>query len=68
MQKITPVNTPKDGRNFFRVEATPESKTDQVRPGMEGVGKIEVNQRRLIWIYTRDLVNWARLWLWSWIP
>jgi len=68
VQKITPVNTPKDGRNFFRVEATPESKTDQVRPGMEGVGKIEVNQRRLIWIYTRDLVNWARLWLWSWIP
>lgn len=68
VQKITPVNTAKDGRNFFRVEATPQSKTDHVRPGMEGVGKIEVNQRRLIWIYTRDLVNWARLWLWSWIP
>lgn len=68
IQKITPVNTAKEGRNFFRVEATPESKTDNVRPGMEGVGKIEVSQRRLIWIYTRDLVNWARLWWWSWVP
>lgn len=68
VEKITPVNTARDGRNFFRVEARPLEATDRVRPGMEGVGKIEVDQRRLIWIWTRDLVNWARLWLWSWIP
>lgn len=68
VEKITPVNTAKEGRNFFRVEAIPLSATDNVRPGMEGVGKIEVDQRKLISIYTRDLVNWARLWLWSWIP
>jgi len=68
VQKITPVNTPKEGRNFFRVEAAPESSIDRVRPGMEGVGKIRVDERRLIWIWTRDLVNWARLWIWSWIP
>jgi hypothetical protein len=66
--KITPVNTPKEGRNFFRVEAAPLGGIDRVRPGMEGVGKIEVDERRLIWIWTRDIVNWARLWVWSWMP
>jgi multidrug resistance efflux pump len=68
VEKITPVNTAKEGRNFFRVEAAPTGSIDRVRPGMEGVGKIEVDQRRLIRIWTRDLVNWARLWLWSWLP
>lgn len=68
VKKITPVNTAKDGRNFFRVEAAPIGPTDRVRPGMEGIGKIEVDQRRLIAIYTRDLVNWARLWIWTWWP
>ncbi len=68
VKKITPVNTAKDGRNFFRVEAAPLTPTERIRPGMEGIGKIEVDQRRLISIYTRDLVNWARLWLWTWWP
>jgi RND family efflux transporter MFP subunit len=68
VRKITPVNTPKEGRNFFRVEASPESGIERVRPGMEGVGKIVVGERRLIWIWTRDLVNWTRLWIWSWLP
>ena len=45
-----------------------DRQTERVRPGMEGIGKIEVNQRRLISIYTRDLVNWAKLWLWTWWP
>jgi RND family efflux transporter MFP subunit len=68
VRKITPVNTAKEGRNFFRVEAAPLSHTDRIRPGMEGIGKIDVESRRLISIYTRDLVNWARLWLWTWWP
>jgi multidrug resistance efflux pump len=68
VQKITPVNTAKDGRNFFRVEAAPESKMPGLRPGMEGVGKIDIDRRRLIAIYTRDLINWVRLWIWSWWP
>ncbi len=39
--KVTPVNTAKEGRNFFRVEAILENPpASRVRPGMEGVGKI----------------------------
>ena len=41
--KITPVSTAKDGRNLFRVEAELGAHADErLRPGMEGVAKIEV--------------------------
>jgi hypothetical protein len=35
---------------------------------MEGVGKIEVEQRKLVWIWTHTLTDWIRLWLWSRLP
>ncbi len=67
--QLTPVSTAKDGRNYFRVEAkltTPPS--DRLRPAMEGVGKIAVDQRSLVWIWTHDIVDWASLKLWGWLP
>lgn len=68
VSKITPVNEAKDGRNYFRVEAQLEGDAGRLRPGMEGVGKIFVEQRKLVWIWTRSLVDWVRLTLWSWAP
>lgn len=35
---------------------------------MEGVGKIEIDQRRLIWIWGHPILDWLRLKLWSWLP
>lgn len=66
--KITPVSTAREGRNYFRVEARLDRTPPNLRPGMEGVGKIEIAQRRLIWIWTRQAVNWLRLQLWTWLP
>jgi len=67
--KITPVSTAKDGRNFFRVEAELDSQSGQhLRPGMEGVAKIHVDERRLVSIWTRELVDWLRLKAWTWLP
>ena len=69
VSKITPVNTAKDGRNFFRVEAVLDAGAgERLRPGMEGVGKVYVEERKLVWIWTRNFVDWLRLWLWSWLP
>jgi hypothetical protein len=65
---VTPVSTSEDGRNYFRVEAKMDRGAERLRPGMEGVGKIEVGERRLIWIWTRSLTDWLRLQLWSWLP
>lgn len=68
VQKITPVTTAKEGRNYFRVEGRIETVTDQLRPGMEGVGKITVDRRRLIWVWTHEALDWVRLKLWRWMP
>ena len=69
VNKVTPVNTAKEGRNFFRVEAKlDDAAKARLRPGMEGVGKIEIDERKYVWIWTRGLIDWLRLWLWSWTP
>ena len=67
--KITPVSTPKEGRNVFRVEAQIAARADtRLRPGMEGVAKVEIEERRLISIWTRRLTDWLALKSWSWLP
>lgn len=68
VEKITPVSVVDQGRNFFRVEARAKGAIDKLRPGMEGVGKIQVERRRLVWIWTHKLVHWMRMWVWSWWP
>jgi multidrug efflux pump subunit AcrA (membrane-fusion protein) len=67
--RVTPVNSAKEGRNFFRVEAALDAPpASRLRPGMEGVGKIYVEERRLVWIWTHGFTDWVRLWVWSWLP
>ncbi|MGQ9647140.1 MAG: efflux RND transporter periplasmic adaptor subunit [Thermodesulfobacteriota bacterium] len=68
IEKITPVSVAKEGRNYFRVEARLEDVSERLRPGMEGVGKIYIDRRKLIWIWTHELIDWVRLKLWTWIP
>ena len=40
---------------------------DAIRPGMEGVGKIGVDRRKLAWIWTHALIDRLRLALWTWV-
>ncbi len=68
VSKITPVATARDGHNFFRVEASLDQAPAQLRPGMEGVGKISVGERRLWWVLTHTFTDWLRLKLWGWLP
>jgi hypothetical protein len=68
VQQITPVSTIKEGRNYFRVEARLRHPPEAVRPGMEGVGKIVVGDRKLIWIWTHSAIDWLRLTAWKWMP
>jgi len=66
VQHITPVAATKEGRNFFEVEGTLKI-TDPIalRPGLEGVAKIKIGKRPLIWILTHRIIDWTRLTLWS---
>jgi RND family efflux transporter MFP subunit len=68
VQRITPVSSAEEGRNHFRVEAHLDERPEFLRPGMEGVAKIEVGRRSLLWIWTHGLIDRLRLWLWTWTP
>ena len=65
--RLLPVSTAEGGRNFFQVEATLGRSAATLRPGMEGVAKIDVEPRKLVWIWSHNLVNWLRLSVWTWI-
>jgi len=68
VERITPVSSAADGENFFRVEARLQQRFAQLRPGMEGVAKVDIGERSLLWIWTHDIITWLHLWLWRWIP
>ena len=69
VRTITPVATQHDGRNVFRVEAHIDGgNAARLRPGMEGIGKVTVGERSLIWIWTHRFFDWLRLSLWNWMP
>ncbi len=63
--RITPVATARDGRNFYEVEGRIDDKGAALRPGLQGVAKIEAGQRSTAWIWGHRFVDWARLAIWS---
>ena len=65
IQRLTAVAEVKDGENGFTVEAKLATTPPQINPGMQGVGKIMVGKTNLITLWTRSLIDWARLKLWS---
>jgi RND family efflux transporter MFP subunit len=68
VSKITPVSTAEEGKNCFRVEAALNNADPRIRPGMEGVGKILVDERNLFLIWTEPLWDWLRMAAWKWTP
>jgi biotin carboxyl carrier protein len=65
IDKITPVSQAGEGANYFQVEASLVDTPGFLRPGMQGVSKITIGERQLMWIWTHKLVDWLRLKLWS---
>jgi len=68
VKKITPITIAEEGSNYFRVEADLEEASPRLRPGMEGVGKVSIDRRLIISVWTRDMIDWLRIRLWSWLP
>lgn len=68
IDKITPVATAEEGRNFFRVEADLTEPSGALRPGMQGVAKVDIGTRKIFWIYTHKLAYALRMTIWSWLP
>lgn len=68
ISKETPVATAQEGKNLFKVEAALNDSSIRLRPGMEGIGKVEVGSRSLWWILTHHFTDWLILQFWTWMP
>ena len=68
IDRLMPVSAAEGGHNYFRVEAVMGNHSDLMRPGMEGIAKIEISREKLLWIGTRRMVNWLRLFVWNRLP
>ena len=68
VERVTPVASMQDGRNAFEVEARLLAAAPLLRPGLQGIAKIEAGERSTAWIWTHRGIDWLRLSLWSWGP
>jgi RND family efflux transporter MFP subunit len=68
VRRVIPMSDTLEGKNVFRVEARLEQTAASLRPGMRGIAKIDAGKRRLVWIWSHEIVDWLRLWVWSWWP
>lgn len=64
--KITPFTESKEGSSYFVVEANLLHIERYLRPGMEGIGKITIDQRNLLSIWTRELREVVNMIFWRW--
>ncbi len=64
VERIEPVARVVNQRNVFEVRVKLSEIHPWMRPGMEGVGKINIDERSYAWIWTRKIVNWVRMKLW----
>ncbi|MEM8537774.1 MAG: HlyD family efflux transporter periplasmic adaptor subunit, partial [Pseudomonadota bacterium] len=67
--RITPISTAAEGENFFVVEAELTGAPEvELRPGMEGVAKVNIREERLVTIWTKRTWLWLRMTAWKWWP
>lgn len=64
VETINPVAEVVGGRNVFRVRVTLAETQPWLRPGMEGIAKIDIAEKKLGWIWSRQIINWLRMKLW----
>ncbi len=64
VEKIFPIAEISDQKNVFKVRVRLFARHPWMRPGMEGLAKIDIGRRPYAWLWTRKLVNWIRMKLW----
>jgi hypothetical protein len=63
--QMEPAAIPKEKGNVFIVHCNfPEGPQEWWRPGMTGIAKLDIGERRLIWIISHRTVDFLRLRLW----
>jgi len=64
VERINPVAEVVKDNNVFKVRVRLLKTPSILRPGMEGVGKIDIDRRSYGFIWTRRMINWVRMKLW----
>ncbi len=62
--RIAPVAVTLDGRNVFEVDGRIRGATDALRPGLRGVVRIDIEARRLGWIWWHRASQWVQRTAW----
>lgn len=66
--RITPVARAVEGRNVFEIETDLRTDVARIRPGLEGVAKIDVGRAPVAWVWLHRVAEWIRLTAWTWAP
>jgi multidrug resistance efflux pump len=64
--RVSPTSIVRDGRNVFEVEAQPLASDAALRPGFQGMGRIQAGQRSLWRVVAERPWLWLRQQLWAW--
>ena len=66
VERITPVAAVSATKNVFKVRAQFDAGQDTrwLKPGVEGLAKVDVVPARYAWIWTHKMINWVRMKLW----
>lgn len=67
VERVTPVAEAHDGKMRFKVDAALLETSPRLRPGMEGLAKIDAGEARIVWIWFRTLLHWVRVQSWAYL-
>jgi hypothetical protein len=62
--RCRPISEVRDGQNIYVVEAGFGSAASWIRPGMEGVARVDLGKRRVWWVATFRVIDYLRLHFW----
>jgi multidrug resistance efflux pump len=64
VERIVPLAQAAEGKNIFELRGKLVGSAPWLRPGMEGVAKFDTEERSLLWIGTRRIIDTVRMWWW----
>ncbi len=62
---LMPVAVSEKGQSRFRLPATISGDATRLRPGMQGIAKVNVGHRSILWVYTHRLFDRIRYVAWK---
>ena len=62
--RINPIATSVSGKNIYKVRVELDETRDWMRPGMEGVAKVDIRKEPWGWLLSHRVIKWTRMKLW----